>query len=162
MEDADAIARVHVASWEAAYRGIMDDELIDARTIDVRREQWKSSLGEPRRITLVACAEGGEIVGFASAVLLESDSRFDSYLQTLYLVPAAWHRGIGRALLRELAARLHSNGVRSMALRTLRLNPARAFYERLGARLVAEGIGNDDGIFDDVVYAFDDIGVLAR
>ena len=40
----------------------------------------------------------------------------------------------------------------------MRLGDARKFYERLGARLVPEGIARDAGKFDDVVYAFDDVG----
>jgi GNAT superfamily N-acetyltransferase len=161
LDDVDAIARVHVASWHGAYRGIMPDELIDERTEDVRRTQWSSSLQQPDRTTLVACDENGAVVGFASATVRPRlEGRFQSYLQTLYLLPDAQGRGIGRELLRDLSVRLLEAGVRNMALRTLRLNRARSFYERLGARLVSEGISDDEGQFDDVVYAFDDISVL--
>jgi len=38
---------------------------------------------------------------------------------------------------------------------------ARSFYEKLGARLVPEGIAHDAGMFDDVVYAFDDLRALS-
>jgi GNAT superfamily N-acetyltransferase len=158
--DAGAIARVHVASWHDAYRGIMPDDMIDARTVGVRRAQWSTSLDDPSRVTLVACDASDAVLGFASALLLEPDAPFGSYLQTLYLDPGMKQRGIGRTLLRALAERLREAGIRSMALRTLRLNPARGFYEHLGARLVPEGIANDDGTFDDVVYAFDDITTL--
>lgn len=162
LDDADAIAKVHVASWHAAYRGILSDEQIEARTVERRRAQWAASVEQPDRITLVACDEGGTIQGFASTLLLDgSDGGFQSYLQTLYLDPGAQQRGIGRELLRATAIELRSAGIRNMALRTLRLNPARQFYERLGARLAPEGIANDEGQFDDVVYAFDDLGVLA-
>jgi GNAT superfamily N-acetyltransferase len=160
-DDADAIARVHVASWHGTYRGIVPDEQIDARTVDVRRAQWAQWVNGPSHITLVACDESGAVVGFAGAQLLEGPvEQFGSYLQMLYLMPDVKKRGIGRALLRALAERLHHAGVKTMALRTLRLNPARGFYERLGARLVPEGISIDAGKFDDVVYAFDDITAL--
>ncbi|HTV72721.1 MAG TPA: GNAT family N-acetyltransferase [Candidatus Acidoferrales bacterium] len=159
--DAGAIARVHVASWHATYRGLVPDEVIDARTVEVRREQWAPLLEKPNRITLVACDESGEVVGFASALLLdEPDRRFGSYLQTLYLVPDVKKQGIGRALLRAMAQRLFDGGIESMALRALRLNPARRFYEHLGARVVPEGIEHDADHYDDVVYAFDDVRVL--
>ena len=64
------------------------------------------------------------------------------------------------ALLRALAADLVLQNCKNMALRVLRANPARAFYEHLGARLVPGGISNDAGLFDDAVYAFDDISTL--
>jgi GNAT superfamily N-acetyltransferase len=162
-DDVSGIARVHVASWHGAYRGMVPDEQIDARTVDVRRAQWAQWIDRPAHITLVACDESGAVVGFAGARLLDGpDERFGSYLQTLYLMPDVRKRGIGRALLRVLAEHLHRAGVQTMALRTLRLAPARGFYERLGARLVPEGISIDAGQFDDVVYAFDDITALLR
>jgi ribosomal protein S18 acetylase RimI-like enzyme len=151
---------VHVASWHANYRGLVPDEQIEARSLDVRRDQWRKCFDDPARITLVA-QEREQIQGFASALLIDAKTHgFESYLQTLYLLPEVQGRGIGRDLLRELARRLRERGITSMALRTLRLNRARTFYERLGARLVPEGIANDAGQFDDVVYAFDDIRVL--
>jgi GNAT superfamily N-acetyltransferase len=160
-KDADAIAQVHVASWHATYRGILPDEQIAARTVEVRRAQWAACIEEADRITLVACDEDGGVQGFASAILLDgSDNGFQSYLQTLYLWPDKQNRGIGRQLLHELVTRLRAAGAKNMALRTLRRNPARGFYERLGARPAPEGIAHDAGLFDDVVYAFDDLQLL--
>lgn len=160
--DVDAIARVHVASWEA-YRGLMPDEDIDRRTVDVRREQWARAIDARERVTLVACDESGVVQGFAGSILLDAaESGFDGYLQTLYLLPAAQRRGIGRILLHAMTEELSDAGLRTMALRVLRLNPARAFYERFGARLAPEGIANDAGTFDSVVYAFDELDVLRK
>lgn len=156
--DAEAIARVHVASWHEAYRGILPDEQIAARSLEVRVAQWTASLQQTDRVTLVACDASGVIVGFAGVLLLDSSAgAFQSYLQTLYLMPAARGGGIGLKLLSTMARSLMDRGIRNMALRVLRLNPARRFYERLGARLAPEGIANDAGEFDDVVYAFDDL-----
>jgi GNAT superfamily N-acetyltransferase len=159
--DAAAIARVHVAAWQAAFRGLLSDSIIDARTVDVRIEQWTARLREEARIASVACDSAGAIRGFATAVRLEgSDGGFEGYLQTLYVSPDAWHRGIGARLLRAIAARLRSSGARNMALRTLRNGAARGFYERFGARLVPDGLRYDPDQFDSVVYAFDDLGTL--
>lgn len=163
LHDTDAIAHVHVASWRGSYRGIMPDEIIDARSIDLRRAQWAKCIPMEDRITLVAGDEGGSVLGFASVLLLGgSNGGFQSYLQALYLLPEAQRRGIGRRLLRDLSARLHDAGIRNMALRTMRLGSARAFYEHVGARLAPEGITNDAGMFDDVVYAFDDLRALSQ
>jgi GNAT superfamily N-acetyltransferase len=143
---------------------IIPDEEIDARTVEKRRAMWSANLQhQTDRITLVAWTETGTVVGFAGALLLNPPDRgFESYLQTLYLVEEAKGNGIGRRLLRDLATKLRDAGVCKMALRVLRLKPARQFYERLGARLVSAGIGIDEGVFkDDVVYAFDDLELLA-
>ncbi|MDQ2680955.1 MAG: GNAT family N-acetyltransferase [Candidatus Eremiobacteraeota bacterium] len=161
LSDADSIARVHVASWEDAYRGIVPDAVIDARTVDVRRAQWIENLSKGDSITLVACDERGTIQGFASARLLnDTDDKFQSYLHTLYVRPETQNRGVGRQLLQAIATRLRDCGARNLALRTLRLGHVRVFYEHLGARLVPEDIDNDGGTFDDVIYVFDDISAL--
>lgn len=161
--DIPAIAAIHVESWRANYRGMIPDETIDSRTIECRRTMWAQLLEEPQRITLVSCAERGIIAGFASAFLLhELHNGFDSFLQMIFVAEPFKRRGIGRELLAAIAGELHAAGAHGMALRTLRANPARGFYERLGAKLVADGIDVDEGEFDDVVYGFRDMNVLTR
>jgi GNAT superfamily N-acetyltransferase len=156
--DAQAIAGVHVASWEGSYRGIMPDDEFEKRPLSRRIVQWSDSLGIPDRTTLVACNNAGEILGFAGGWLIErTQYGFDSYLATLYLRPDVKGQGIGRALLAAIAKEFSNAGASDMALRTLRLNPARHFYEKFGARLVPEGMALHEGEFDDVVYAFDDL-----
>lgn len=162
--DAVGIARVHVESWNAAYRGLIPNEVIDARTVDVRHTQWASAIANAGSIILVACDERGDVVGFASALLFdEPDAGFESYLQTLYLSSDVWGHGIGRELVCAICGRLRAKGVQNMALHVLRLNPrARAFYERLGARLVPDGIAHEAGKYDQMVYGVDDVGRLAQ
>jgi GNAT superfamily N-acetyltransferase len=159
--DAHGIARVHLASWHGAFRGIVPDEQIAARGFEVRLKQRTAKLQQADPVVLVACNEGGAVVGFASALRIEGGP-FQSSLEALYLAPDAWGRGLGRELLRAVGARLVDAGAKNMVLRTLRLGNARAFYERLGARLVPEGFARDAGHFDDVVYAFDDLSALAE
>jgi GNAT superfamily N-acetyltransferase len=159
--DIAAIAAIHVDAWRTNYRGMIPDGAIDSRTVELRKAMWHRLLGEPRRVTLVACDGSGAVTGFASAfTLAEPHNGFDSFLQMLFVAEPLKGKGIGRALLAAIAEEMHSAGARGMALRTLRLNPARAFYERVGAELVPEGIDIDRGEFDDVVYGFRDLSSL--
>lgn len=161
-DDADACAAIHVAAWEASYRGIVPDEEFARRPLARGQRQWRDWLARDDNVTLVACDPAGRVLGFAGANLVDrTQTGFDSYLAMLYLQPEMKGRGLGKALLAEMAAELIALGARSMVLRTLRLNASRAFYERLGARLVREDVPIDAGVFDDVVYAFDDLRVLA-
>ena len=157
--DFAGIAAVHVASWEDNYRGILPDDVISARTLERRTEQWRNAVRDPQRVTFVACVVDSALVGFARA-LVYSPPRdgFDTYLQTIYLLSSAKEAGIGSSLLGGLARVLVARGCRNMVLRVLAENPARGFYERLGARLLPEGVSIDAGIFpNDVVYAIDDL-----
>jgi GNAT superfamily N-acetyltransferase len=160
-DDADALAEIHVAAWEASYRGILPDEEFAKRPIERRRIQWREWLENDEHVVLVACAENGSILGFAGARLLDPPvGGFESYLATLYLRPDCKRRGVGTMLLHAIAREVLALGAKTMVLRTLRLNPARAFYEKHGARLLPDGIDVDAGHFDDVVYAFDDLSAL--
>jgi ribosomal protein S18 acetylase RimI-like enzyme len=161
-DDADRVAAIHVAAWEGAYRGIMPDAEFAKRPLARRQQQWREWLRRDDRITLIACTLDGEVLGFAGGWELNArETGFDSYLATLYLRPDVKRRGIGTQLLRAFASELLERDARTMVLRTLRLGPGRAFYERLGARLIPEGIGFEAGTFDDVVYVFDDLNALA-
>ncbi len=162
FRDVDGVAHVHVESWHDAYRGILPDDLIASRTVEKRRTAWGTVLQQDRATVFVA-ANPQKVIGFASAIVLDPPvDGFTAYLQTLYLLPEAKRKGIGTTLLRSIAAALKEQGCRNLALRVLRENPARRFYETLGARLVPGGISTESGCFDDVVYAFDDIAELAN
>jgi len=161
-EDADACAGIHVAAWEASYRGIMPDAEFEKRPLERRRQQWREWLNSGN-ITLVACDDGGDVLGFAGARLLDGGLGYDSYLATLYLRPDMKGQGVGKTLLRAIAGKLLAAGARNMVLRTLRANTAaRAFYEHMGAHVLHDGVDIDAGTFDDVAYAFDDLHALVR
>jgi ribosomal protein S18 acetylase RimI-like enzyme len=159
--DVQAIASVHVASWEEHYRGILDDRMFEERPLEVRIGQWASVLGNADRATFVAENGAATVVGFASGrVCTPPVQGFDAYLAAIYLVASAKGVGIGRALVVAISTEFLQRGCRNMVLRVLRVNSARAFYERLGGRLVPEGVPIEAGLFDDVVYAFDDLKML--
>ncbi len=59
--DARAIAGVHVASWRAAYAGLMPDTVLAGLSVEERTASWTRLLAEPGQHTLVVEAE--EVVG---------------------------------------------------------------------------------------------------
>lgn len=139
-EDAAGIARVHGDAWRAAYRGIVPDGFLATRgrepdAVD-RRRRW---IEDPKVTTLVA-EEGGEILGFANGgPSREGPAGFDGELYAIYIHPSRQRERLGWRLLLHLAEALHGRGFRSLFLWVLRDNAAgRAFYERVGGRVVAE------------------------
>lgn len=52
-------------------------------------------------------------------------------------MPAYQRRGIGAAILRDVIAEARAGG-HAVALRVLKVNPARRLYERLGFAVVGE------------------------
>lgn len=130
LEDARAIAHVHVLAWRAAYEGIAEQERIAAQLEQRREEGWRRRIADPAFETLVA-EEQGAAVGFATfGPGREAGSAEISYC---YVLPERWGRGVGRALVGEAERRLWQQGFGRVTLWVLERNlAARRFYERVG------------------------------
>ena len=157
FEDAAAIAAVQVASWHAAYAGILPQEHIERRTVEVRAAQWNGRLQAGEEEVFVACV--GFATGLASS---EPVDGFDGEIGAIYVLPEAQGRGIGKQLLRTVAAALRAKGFRAAWLRVLSENhPARGFYEKCGAEVVCETEEDIDGfIYREHFYGWRDLSKL--
>jgi len=137
-EDAAGVAEVNVASWHAAYRGIMPDAVLDG--LDVA----DFTVGWGQRIvavpgSLLVCEADGRIVGFAGSGATrddDCDSQRTAEVYTIYVAPEWWRTGAGRALWNATLDRLRAAGFAEVVVWVLTENAgARAFYERMGLRL---------------------------
>ena len=137
VEDAPAIARVHVASWQSTYRGMLPDEFLASLSESGYAERWKRVIGEGTSKVYVA-EDGGEVVGFASGGRERAGEKgYVGELYAIYVIDAAQRRGFGRELVRASVAGLRELGLDDMIIWVLRDNqPARRFYERLGGMYV--------------------------
>jgi ribosomal protein S18 acetylase RimI-like enzyme len=162
--DAAAIARVHVASWREVYGALLPAPIMETNTAERRRALWDRILAAGERRVLVAVGEG-TIVGFICGGPMPESFRgrapivgHDAYVDAIYVL-AGWHgRGIGRALLGTLAGALVQDGFHSLALHVVGTNPARRFYEHLGARFLFEEpitAGVDEGM--QCAYGWSDL-----
>src|SRR5919106_1403172 len=137
-EDAAGVARVHVASWRGAYRGLLPDEVLDRLSVERRAEQWREWLRPTGERPLTLVAEAGSIVGFASlAIPSYDDEEADGVgeIPALYVEPAAWGIGAGSALMDAGVAELRAAGCGEAILWMLEGNErARRFYEHKGWR----------------------------
>lgn len=141
LADAAAIATVHVAAWKEAYRGIVDDEVLNNLSIQRRTEQWVNSLSDEKHAYHHAfVAEvNGQVVGFSNYGLpQEKNVEFAGELFAIYILQAAHKQGIGRGLVGEVVKGMRGQGLNSMLVWVLRDNPARGFYERLGGEYLYE------------------------
>jgi ribosomal protein S18 acetylase RimI-like enzyme len=141
--DVDAIAAIHVRSWQAAYRGILSDELLDGLSVSERAGAWHALLagGEERWLTLVAEPTEGEIAGFCSVATPSHDTdagETTAELAALYIDPGHWRKGAGTALLEVTVGRLRAGGFQDVVLWVLPENRAAiAFYAHFDFRIEA-------------------------
>lgn len=142
VEDAEAIATIHVNSWQAAYRGILPDAYLAKLTVEARREAWRQSImsGRPRVLVANASADANTnpdetILGwiaFGRSRDGDKDHRW-AEVETLYISPAFWRKGVGKRLIDAARHVLKSAGYTDVALWVLLDNRrARAFYKRAG------------------------------
>lgn len=132
--DADAIAEVHVRTWQAAYEHVFGHENLARIDLGRRAARWRDVLADGD-VAFVALDESGRVVGFAS-VGESRDAEGTGELYAIYALPEAWGTGAGTALLAAGVQVLREAGFREAILWVLDDNPrARRFYEREGWRL---------------------------
>jgi len=161
-DDAIAIAHVHVESWRTTYAGIVPDDYLVGLDEALRVKLWSEWLGSGA-LVLVAERNGG-VVGFVHAgQVREAIETADAEVYSLYLLKEAQGRGIGRALIRAVAAVVIQQGFSSLALWVLERNRSRGFYESCGGRLAASKVIEIGGArLMEVAYWWPDLAVLTK
>jgi ribosomal protein S18 acetylase RimI-like enzyme len=137
--DAAAIARVEIAGWRAAYRGIVPDPVLDGLDLEHEAATWRERL-QDQDVVRVSVADLVEppasprLVGYVSEGPARGDDKAGvGEVWAIYVDPAAQGRGAGRALLDAAVRGLAARGYDEAILWVFEANaPARAFYERLG------------------------------
>ena len=162
VEDAMAIARVHVDSWRTTYRGILSEDYLRSLSYEQRSVSWRRGLSEGTEFVYVAVDDTGQVVGFASGgPEREGKAVYRGELYAIYLLANAQRKGFGRQLLLAVARHLYEQGISGMLVWVLAENPARHFYEAMGGRYVRmkmEAVGGD--MLKELAYGWKDIGVL--
>jgi ribosomal protein S18 acetylase RimI-like enzyme len=135
IDDAEAIARVHVQTWQGAYAHVFPADALGSISIERRAQHWRSLLSHSST-TLVAEAED-EVVGFASVgPSQDADGAGVGELYAIYVDPDHWHAGVGRELAVAADESLRALGFSEATLWVLEDNPrARHFYEAGGWRV---------------------------
>ncbi len=140
VRDAESIARVHVQSWQAAYRGLVPDSFLDALRWEERLQRWEGLLADSspaRGSTLVAVTGQDNVVGFVSTgPARDEDIAGRGFVEVyaIYVSPGAWGRGEGTSLIRAAQAAVPRRAP-GLVLWVLTGNErGRRFYERIGFR----------------------------
>jgi ribosomal protein S18 acetylase RimI-like enzyme len=130
-DDAEAIARVHVAAWQEAYKHVFPPDALASLSVEQRTGQWQDWL-KNSELTVLVAEHGDELRAFASAGPSRAEE-CSGELYAIYVDPPLWGSGVGRALLLEIEGRLHDAGLGQATLCVLQDNQrARSFYEAAG------------------------------
>jgi dihydropteroate synthase len=136
IADAPGLARIHVDSWRAAYRGMLPETFLKSLSAAEKeatiRELIQAPPGPARQ--LLALERAGRLLGFAAIGPAPEDSgQGIGEVYAVYLAPSAWGRGHGRLLMTHALAGLRSTGFGEAVLWVMERNArARRFYQAGG------------------------------
>lgn len=133
-DDAIAVARVHVRSWQAAYRTLLPDDYLDQLRPEDRAAKYDFTHRDPVKPWTIVAQEDEAIIGLATT-MPSQEANLPGYgeLCALYVDPEHWNRGVGVRLISAARNRLFGLGFRHACLWILEGNTRAArFYENDG------------------------------
>ena len=151
--DADALAYIQTESWKTAFKGIIDDAMLEKCTnIDKARAMYQRLLDEnmgngylltvdnkPHCIAYWDKARDPELTGKAELICIHS-------------LPNNWHKGFGSKMMDMVLEDIKSSGYSEVVLWVFRDNlRARAFYEANG--FVLSGVTKSAFDSEEVLYS---------
>jgi ribosomal protein S18 acetylase RimI-like enzyme len=130
--DAKAIADIHVATWQAAYKDLMPEEYLSKISVEKRLAYWREAIefSEPQ---LLVATDGDEIVGFVGFDRSRDAGTKSTVgeIWAMYVAPAHWGKGAGLALWDGAREGLKEEGCTQVTLWVLLHNErALRFYEQ--------------------------------
>ncbi len=163
--DAYRIAQVEIEVWRDAYPDLLPAEyLVDRLDITRMAALWGRRLGGQkfRNHCRVAIDATDGIVGFVTfGPARERDVPSDGEIYELYVLTDYQNRGLGRRLCAEAAGALRRHGAGSLVVEVIEGNPARFFYEALGAKIAARETRPFAGLrLPSLLYSWNNIGTL--
>jgi ribosomal protein S18 acetylase RimI-like enzyme len=131
--DAGRVARIHVESWNVAYRGIMPDDVIARTDLAYRTRFWSERIADPEWPVFLL-EEEGECRAFCQMIAtrdLDDDPKRVGHITSLHVLPQWRGRGYGGVLMEHVLREFRRRGFDVVTLWVLEENSsARRFYEK--------------------------------
>lgn len=138
--DMGDIISIHVTGGQEAYADILPLAYLEGAMPMEKRDLWRSRLGEGldrSRLSVTVAEEADEVAGFA-CFLFDEETEFGTYLHNIYVAKRYQRRGVASGLMiaaiESFQAKRQEQPLHLLVF--LRNAPARAFYERLGGKII--------------------------
>lgn len=157
--DASAIAQVHISGWLTTYRGIIDDEFLNAMSLDEHIGRTSEILERQGQLTLVAEDDDRKVIAVANGGPERTErTDYRGELYGIYILEEFREQGIGKRLFHRITDYLLGHEFTNMLVWSLAENPYRGFYKSLGGRVVDErDITIGEQTLAEVAYGWDDL-----
>ena len=132
VKDAARIADIHTRAWQIAFKGILDQNILDEIDIKEREAMWRDKIiPNPKRVNLVF--ENEETIIGWSAFGRSSDDNKSQELIGIYVDPVHFREGVGTELWKATSQLMLEKNPDFLVLWVLEENKqARDFYEKMG------------------------------
>jgi ribosomal protein S18 acetylase RimI-like enzyme len=139
IEDAHAIAEIHVRTWQVAYPGIVPAEYLASLSVEKYEAMWHDCIlvGKPQ---LLVAAETDHLLGWVAYGPSRDEGVGTDVAEiwAIYVGAHTWGRGVGRLLWAHARKRMHEQGFTSVGLWAFPENTrAGHFYRALGFEIEA-------------------------
>jgi L-amino acid N-acyltransferase YncA len=137
--DGANIARIHVETWQYAYKGTVPQEYLDQLSIEKRTQTWTARLAKPESgVYAVVAEKNGSMLGWCTYGKSRDDdtSSNTGELHGIYIHPTHIGHGAGSALMAYILDALKKEGYKRVTLWVQDANSrARSWYEHKGWKL---------------------------
>jgi ribosomal protein S18 acetylase RimI-like enzyme len=155
------MSRIYVKTWRDTYLSVIPFGYLFGMSESRQEQAFLNELSSRQTISFVA-EDAGRVVGFITGGdERNKDDIYRGEIYTLYVLKHFQRRGIGGRLVSALATRLNRNGIYSMLVRVLKLNPYRRFYQKInGTYLKTERLPFAGEVMDVEAYGWLDTGLI--
>lgn len=131
VDDLAAIADVHAAAWQVAYRDLFESDFLTG-LLTRTRDKWTQVLDDPAfgEQTLLVAERGPRIAAFAH--LVPTSLKREMEISAFYAHPSAWGSGVANALIDGVWDAVNGIADRASFWTLSGFNRARKFYLRCG------------------------------
>ncbi len=160
LEDAAAIAYVHICSWREIYTGLVSTNYLMNLSYKEQTKTWTNVLNTVNSITYVAVNERKQVIGFASSGV-KGDGVTNDQIGEIYgvhLLKSHIQCGIGQQLVYAIIDHFLEMNVNIMTTWVLVDDYARGFYESIGGQVIdKKSVIKADSELCEVCYGWDNL-----
>lgn len=141
-EDIPSVVDIQIDGWKTAYKGIIDDSILNSmdrdKKIEKRNKDYKDN-------GFIVAESDKEVVGFCRYIdnnkFTQDILDIDCELLALYVKPELKYNGIGTKLFQFVIDEFKSKNKTKMILWCLKDNdPSKEFYKKMGGEIIKERV----------------------
>lgn len=141
-EDVIQIAQVHVLSWNETYTGMIRQEILDQLDINEKIKLWELVINDQNQRVYVY-EEDQKILGFANFFFNANTKNGE--IRAIYLLKQVQGKGVGFNMIKKGISLFEEMECYQINLEVFDQNPSRYFYEKLGAKCIAQESAQEYG-----------------